>query len=125
MQFNQDTPDGVYRIIGYSDRNIQINEGRYERSLLLMPDVLQSDWGPASLAELASEHLAPIRALEPEIVLLGTGVVQQFPQRPLMLELIQAGIGLEVMDTSSACRTYNLLMAEGRRVLAALIIDQE
>lgn len=122
MKVSQDAPEGVYRIISYSDSEIQINDARYRQSLLLMPDHLDAGWSPTSVDTLRQEHLAPIQALEPEVLLLGTGTQQQFPARDLMLTLIQAGIGLEVMDTASACRTYNLLMAEGRRVLAALII---
>jgi uncharacterized protein len=123
MQVSQDAPEGVYRILGYDDAGISINAERHEHSLLLMPDHLNAQWGPASVDALAQAHLQPIHTLEPEVVLLGTGRQQRFPERSLMLSLIQAGIGLEVMDTASACRTYNLLMAEGRRVLAALIIE--
>jgi len=125
MKVSQDAPEGVYRIIGYSDSEIHINHEHYRQSLLLMPDHLDTQWGATSIDALCQAHLAPIQALEPEVLLLGTGAQQQFPARELMLTLIQAGIGLEVMDTASACRTYNLLMAEGRRVLAALIISPD
>lgn len=122
MKVSQDAPEGVYRILSYSDSEIHINDVRYHQSLLLMPDHLDAQWPVTSVDALDQRHLASIQALEPEVLLLGTGTQQQFPARELMLTLIQAGVGLEVMDTASACRTYNLLMAEGRRVLAALII---
>ena len=72
---------------------------------------------------LASTHLNAALALQPEVVLLGTGARLHFPPAEVLRPLIEAGIGYEIMDTSAACRTYDILMAEGRRVLAALVID--
>lgn len=123
MKMSMDSADGAYRILGYSDGEIRINDARYDTSLLVSPDTLVTEWGPTSLMALSSAHLDSVRELEPEVVLLGTGAQQTFPARDLMLSLMRAGIGLEIMDTASACRTYNVLMSEGRRVVAALIID--
>lgn len=123
MKMSIDSADGAYRILGYSDGEIRINDARYDTSLLVSPDTLVTEWGPTSLTALSSAHLDSVRELEPEVVLLGTGAQQTFPARDLMLSLMRAGIGLEIMDTASACRTYNVLMSEGRRVVAALIID--
>lgn len=123
MQISLDTADDVYRILGYTDGEVQINAGHYRQSLLVMPDQLLTDWGPHSIEALETEHLDAIRALQPEVVLLGTGNAQVFPARELMRALLRDGVGLEIMDTASACRTYNILMGEGRRVVAALIIE--
>ena len=123
MKMSLDSADGAYRIQGYVDGRIRINDVLYAESLLLMPDTLVTGWEPRSLEALGEAHLAAIRSLDPEVVLLGTGTRQRFPARELMLSLLEDGVGLEIMDTASACRTYNVLMAEGRRVLAALIID--
>jgi len=123
MKMSVDSAEGAYRILCYSDGEIRINEGRYGTSLLVSPDTLVTEWGPTTLEALSTEHLDAVRALEPEVVLLGTGAQQTFPGRELMLPLMRGGIGLEVMDTASACRTYNVLMSEGRRVVAALIVD--
>lgn len=123
MQISLDSAEGVYRILGYADGKIQINDQYYQRSLLVMPDTLVDDWGPGNIKTLQSTHLQMVRSLEPEVVLLGTGQRQVFPERSLMRELLTAGVGLEIMDTASACRTYNILMGEGRRVVAALIIE--
>ncbi len=123
MQISLDSTDGVYRILGYANGKIQINDQQYQRSLLVMPDTLVDDWGPSNIQALEPRHLQSVRALEPEVVLLGTGQRQVFPARALMRELITTGVGLEIMDTASACRTYNILMGEGRRVVAALIIE--
>ena len=90
----------------------------------IYPNIHQLVLALARLQALSDDHLAAVHELEPEVVLLGTGARQTFPDRELMLGLLQAGIGLEIMDTASACRTYNVLMSEGRRVVAALIIER-
>lgn len=123
MKMTMDSGEGAYQVRSYGPGRIQVNQGVYTTSLVLSPDTLISEWAPQSLEELTESHLDTALELEPEVVLLGTGERQQFPQRELMLAFISRGIGLEVMDTASACRTYNLLMAEGRKVVAALIVE--
>jgi uncharacterized protein len=81
-----------------------------------------TDWPASSLEELKPDHLAAIVELKPEIVLLGSGASFRFPEPSLLAPLHKAGIGVEVMDTPAACRTYNILLGEGRNVLAALIV---
>jgi uncharacterized protein len=124
MKMSLDGADGAYRIQGYADGEIRLNEVRYGESLVVAPDTLITEWGPGSLDALRAADLRAVHELDPEVVLLGTGTQQIFPGRELMLGMLEKGIGLEVMDTASACRTYNVLMSEGRRVVAALIIDQ-
>ena len=124
MKMSLDGAEGTYRIQGYADGEIRINDVRYNRSLLVTPDTLVTEWGPASVEAARTSDFAAVHELDPEVVLLGTGVRQTFPSRELMLSVMETGVGLEVMDTASACRTYNVLMSEGRRVVAALIIDQ-
>ncbi|KAF0283321.1 hypothetical protein BA898_00565 [Spiribacter roseus] len=124
MKMSLDGAEGTYRIQGYADGEIRINDVRYNRSLLVTPDTLVTEWGPTSVEAARTSDFAAVHELDPEVVLLGTGVHQTFPSRELMLSVMETGVGLEVMDTASACRTYNVLMSEGRRVVAALIIDQ-
>ncbi len=124
MKMSLDGAEGTYRIQGYSDGEIRINDVRYRQSLLVTPDTLITEWGPESVATTGQGDFKAVHELDPEVVLLGTGVQQTFPSRELMLSVLETGVGLEVMDTASACRTYNVLMSEGRRVVAALIIDQ-
>lgn len=112
----------AYRINGYASGRITVNDWVIETSTILTPDRLLTQWPPVRFEDLEPTHMAAIIELTPEIVLLGTGPHQRFPSRNIMLSLLERGIGLEVMNTPSACRTYNILMAEGRRVLAALII---
>ena len=95
----------------------------YSSSLLLGLDNRLEDWPVANITELAIEHLAPIWQNTPDIVLLGTGQKLVFPAMDIYQQFVTRGIGLEVMDTAAACRTYNVLLAEDRRVLALLIVD--
>ena len=88
-----------------------------------MPEQLDEQWGPNSFAALTETHLADLLTLPCDVLLLGTGNRQRFPSPALLRPLIEAGRPIEVMDTPAACRTYNILVAEGRAVAAALIIE--
>jgi uncharacterized protein len=112
-----------YSITGYGPGWIAVNGRQYDRSLLVRPDGIDPDWGPAPGQPLAADHLAALAAFSGTVVLLGTGSHQRFPAAPLLRPLIEASVGIEVMDTGAACRTYNILLAEGRDVAAALIIE--
>lgn len=83
---------------------------------------LQTDWEPRSLPDLTAAQLAAVLELEPEILLLGTGARLQFPAADILAPVHRAGVGLEVMDTAAACRTFNILVGEGRRAAAALLM---
>lgn len=109
-------------IHGYAAGQVSINQQVYRRSLLVAPNRPVADWPPQTFSDLAAEHFERIRQLAPEVVVLGTGSRLQFPRLVDTRALIQANIGLEVMDTGAACRTYNLLMQDGRRVVAALLM---
>ncbi|MDH5571682.1 MAG: Mth938-like domain-containing protein [Gammaproteobacteria bacterium] len=93
------------------------------QSIILSGQGLICNWPPATLAQLTMEHIDIISSLEPELVLLGTGARLQFPVSEILAPLHQRGIGLEIMDTAAACRTFNILMSEGRKVAAALLIN--
>lgn len=89
-----------------------------------MPDRITEDWKVQNIEALDRHNIEALAALEPELVLLGTGDVLRFPDPRLLVNLTHAGIGAEVMDTRAACRTYNILAEEGRNVAAALIIAE-
>lgn len=108
---------------GYGEGYVLVNQQRYQQSLIVLPDKIISNWPVPEFALLEAGHLELILPLGPEIVLLGTGRTQRFPSPRLTRGLAQARIGLEVMDTFAACRTYNILMGEGRRVAAALLLS--
>ena len=106
----------------YGAGYVMVNQQRFETSLIVLPDKLINDWPPRSLDDLTEVHFAYLAALDAEIVLLGTGNMLRFPHPRLSSPLTQARIGFEVMDTFAAARTYNILMGEGRRVAAALLL---
>lgn len=122
MHFAEDHNRGRYSIQAYQTGEIRVNERRLTSSLVLSADVLIDDWEPQQIADLRVEHFETILALSPKIVVLGTGDEQVFPSPALLGPLYQAGIGVEVMDTAAACRTFNILTAEDREVVAALMM---
>lgn len=105
------------------DTYVAVNGCELRRSLLLTPDRIDASWGPDSFAELAHAHLALLGNLSCDVLLLGTGRKQRFPPPALLRPIYESGRGVEVMDTAAACRTYNILVAEGRTVAAALIVE--
>lgn len=109
---------------GYGDNYVDVNQRRVERSIVVMADQLIEDWPVISFETLAAEHFEQLAVLPIEIVLLGSGATLRFPHPRLSVALQARHIGLEVMDNSAVCRTYNILMQEGRKVAAALILPQ-
>lgn len=109
-------------ITGYGNDYVAINQIRYENSLIVLPDHIIENWQAKTFEQMEAEHFACLTPFQPEIVLLGTGASLQFPHHTLMQALNQSGVGIEVMDTHATCRTYNILVDEGRRVAAALLI---
>ena len=110
------------RIGGYGQGWVRINDRQIQQSVIVTPERIVIDWPPQTFTELGEAHFEFGKELGLEIVLLGTGSRQQFPHPSLTRSLLSAGIGVEVMDTAAACRTYNIVMAEGRRVAAALLM---
>lgn len=121
MRFTLDTP-GSLSVTGYSGEGIAVGGRLFRSSILILPDSVR-DWDCAGVDELDADRLASALAEAPEILLLGSGHRLQFPDAELGLQLGRRGIGLEVMDTRAACRTFNILLQEGRRVVAALIVE--
>lgn len=109
------------RIDSYTADSIIINGKPYTSSLIISPKQLILDWEPESFSSLATQHFDRITALEPEIIILGTGHQIHFPDEQIIAQILELNIGLETMDTGAACRCYNLLISEGRNVVAALL----
>ena len=122
MKIEREQAEGKNLFTGYGAGYVEINKKRYGASLVVSADRLVADWPIGSVAEISADHLAAILDLKPEIVLLGTGAGFVFPERARLALLYNAGLGVEVMDTAAACRTYNILLGEGRDVVAALIV---
>lgn len=113
---------GNQLITGYGKGWIDVNDQRYAHSLIVLPNLLVTDWAVADFQSLTEAHFERMALLQPEVILLGTGDKHRFVNPHLGRTLTEAGIGLECMTTVAACRTYNILMAEGRHVAAALIL---
>jgi uncharacterized protein len=107
---------------GYGEGYVLVNARRYEHSLVVLPGQLIENWGMSDVGALGEDQISFLTGLHMEIILLGTGGELRFPHPRLLRPLALAGIGVEVMDTRAACRTYNVLLAEGRNVAAALIL---
>lgn len=107
---------------GYGDGYVMINHIRHDSSLIVLPDHLITDWPVTTVAQLQVQHFDQLTDPMPEIIVLGTGTTHRFPDRSLLRQLSTMGVGMEIMDTQACCRTYNILVEEGRRVCAALIL---
>jgi uncharacterized protein len=122
MKFHLDAPAGVNLVRGYGPGQLRIGERSYATSVIVTAATIIEPWRPRSVAEVTATELEPVLGLGPEVVLLGTGPRQQFPDVAILRLLQEQRIGIEVMDTAAACRTFNVLVAEGRPVAAALIV---
>ena len=122
MRFNQDINPNVNVIRGYDDTALRINGDTSSTAMIIAPDALRAEPDLHSVDELTAGHAAHILEFDPELVLLGTGRRQVFPNAAFGARFLQAGIGFEVMDTGAACRTFNVLVGEQRRVVALLLL---
>ena len=122
MKFVQEDITGRYAIRAYGPGTLTINDTVYQRSVVIMPERIIEDWQPQSFDQLTAEHVLALIKLDPEILLLGTGATLRFLPAELTGRLAEQGIGIEIMDTAAACRTYNILVSEGRQVAAALLM---
>lgn len=120
------TPTQQYQTVtGYEDDWIEINARRFDHSLIVLPEVAPVRWQVESFDALQASDFAPIDAHVPDLLILGTGRRQRFASPKLVASLLSKQIGVECMDNQAACRTYNILMAEGRKVALALILPQQ
>jgi uncharacterized protein len=122
MLLSLDDNQAAFQVRAYKPGYLQVNDTVFTQSLIISPTQLITEWHPQSIEELNQLDLQQIIPLHPAILLIGTGATLCFPAVELYGELINQGIGVEIMDTSAACRTYNALTAENRNVIAALII---
>lgn len=122
MQFTYERPDFRYVMRAVADDAITVNERVLRRSFIVSAEVLQEDWAAALGRELAVADLAPLLAMQPELLLLGTGPRLRFPPPAVQAAALTRGIGIECMDNAAAARTFNLLAGEGRRVVAGFVL---
>ncbi|MEP6607941.1 MAG: Mth938-like domain-containing protein [Burkholderiaceae bacterium] len=121
MKLHADSPTALNTVTAYGAGFVEINQVRYTTNVIVTPERV-TPWSLAGFEALDTCDFEQLRDLRSEVVLLGTGAHQRFPNPRLTRPLADARIGLEVMDTQAACRTYNILMGESRRVAAALLI---
>ncbi len=123
MKLQSDPHSGANTITGYGDGYIEINKIPYSHAVLLSSDGEILEWAVKSFDELSPADFTQMASLKPELIIIGTGKRQRFPKPELLKTLIDAKLGFEVMDSQAACRTYNILVGEGRQVLLALIVE--
>ena len=121
MRFAQDSLAGNI-IRAYAAGQVTVNDEVIVTSVIVTPDRIIRDWLPRTFGDLELRHIARLEELQPEIIVLGTGLSLRFPDAEFTAGFLSRGIGVEIMDTNAACRTYNILLSEGRRVVAALLI---
>jgi uncharacterized protein len=122
MKFHLQAPASNV-ITGSGDGWVRVGAREYRENVVLLADNVITGWAPHGFDALSDNDFASLIKFNPEIVLLGTGVSQRFPHPRLLAPLGAAHIGVEAMDTRAACRTFNILVAEGRRVAAALVLS--
>lgn len=123
MQFTLDARGDVNLVRGYAPGAVRVGDRVLKKPFIVAADALITDWNVPSAAQLDAEHLAPVFDLHPEVVLLGTGASQRFPSARVREAFTARGVGLETMDLGAACRTYNILVQEERRVVALLFLE--
>jgi uncharacterized protein len=122
LKLHQESNNALNTITSYGDGFVAINLARHEGSVIVMPDSLEQ-WPVSSFEALTPEHFDALVQAAPEVVIFGSGSKLRFPHPRLTAQLAKHRIGVETMDFGAACRTYNILMSEGRRVAAALLIE--
>ena len=125
-QFMKPTPNGTTAhntFTAYGDSHVCVNAVRYEKNIIVIKDRMIEEWSPNNFETLTVADMQTIAGIDAEVILFGTGNKLRFPRPELMQPIAQTRKGLEVMDIHAACRAYNLLSSEGRRVAAALLFD--
>jgi uncharacterized protein len=123
MKLHTSNTDKYQTVTGYDQSGVEINAQRYDYSVLVMPETPPRAWNVSRFDDLTADHFEQIALDKPDVVVLGTGERQRFVHPRLIASLSDQHVGVESMDSHAACRTYNILMGEGRKVTLALIIE--
>jgi len=124
MQLNLERPDYAYSLRGADGAHALVNDRVLRSSFVIAPDTLVEDWPVSDARTMEASHLDALLALQPELVLLGTGATQVFPPPAVLAACLTRHLGIEVMSNDAAARTYSVLAAEGRRVVAGFVIPE-
>jgi len=122
LALHQQTDSSRTLFTEYGEGYVTVSGRRFQQAVVVLPKEVRTDWDATDFASLSATHFDYFLALKPEVLLIGTGTNQQFARPDLYRELIRAKIGIEFMNTPAACRTYNILVAEDRNVVAAVLI---
>ena len=122
MQLSLDKSGSVL-IRAYSPGVLTVGDDQHTNPVILSPDTVVTGWQPPAVGDMSIADFADALALQPELILFGSGSRQRFPPLSLVTSVMQTGVGFEAMDTGAASRTFNVLAGEGRRVVAALLLD--
>ena len=125
MKLHSDPQSSQNTITGYGIGFLEVNQTPYSHALIVQPEGKVLAWPIEEIQDLSEDHFSMISALLPELVIVGTGKKQVFLNPKILQPLIKAKIGFEMMDSQAACRTYNILMGEGRKVLAAILLEKD
>lgn len=123
MLLHLERPDHAYFLRGADGASALVNDRRLTASFVLSPDTLVEDWAARDAATLSPADLEPLFALQPEVILLGSGGRQVFPPAATLVACLSRGVGLETMTNAAAARTFNVLAGEGRRVVAGFVLE--
>lgn len=122
MPLNLEHPGDYQFVRSVTTEGIIVGEQLLEKSFILTPEEVRPDWPVQHIDMLTADHLVEILSLQPELLVLGTGPQQRFPKPQLLMPCLQQGVGVEIMSTDAACRTFNICVHENRRVIAALML---
>jgi len=125
VKLHSDPQSSQNTITGYGIGFLEVNQTPYSHALIVQPEGEVLSWPVEEIQDLSEDHFSMISALLPELVIVGTGKRQVFLNPKILQPLIKAKIGFEMMDSQAACRTYNILMGEGRKVLAAILLEKD
>lgn len=121
MEFNLEVPQDQFFIRSIGERGIRVNQDYFDKPFIMSGQRIVPEWNVESVHDISEESLQVLFDLKPEVVLIGTGSTQVFLPPATQVHFFRRNIGFEVMTTDAACRTFNVLVAEGRQVVAALL----
>lgn len=122
MQLNLEHPDHEFVLRAADGVSARVNDRQLHASFVLSPNRLLDDWAVRDVKAMTTQDMEPVLALDPEVILLGSGAAQKFPPAAVMAACLSRGVGLETMTNAAAARTFNILAGEGRRVVAAFVL---
>lgn len=120
MEFSKDNGEATYHIQSYRQGCVKVNGQEYYDPLMIMPETLIAPWEVSSIDKISQQDFVNLLSYQPQVILVGTGQTVHYLEKDILSPALEQGIGVEIMTSSAACRTYTLLMSEGRNVAAII-----